>query len=147
MLEEKLNDALKEAMKSGEKVKVSTLRMLISEIKNRKIAEKAKELDDDKVTSTIQKMAKQHKESIEKFKEGGRLDLVKKEEEELAILAEFLPEQMPEVELKKIVAEAVAATGASSAQDMGKVMREVMDKVKGQADGKLVNKLVREKLS
>lgn len=147
MLEKELPEILKQSMKDGLKVKVSVLRMVLSEIKNKKIEEGLKELTDDKVISLIQKMARQHKESIEQFKSGDRSDLVKKEEDELAVLEEYLPEQLSEDEVKKIVSEVIEATGAASPADMGGVMREVMARVAGRADGKVISALVKEKLS
>ncbi|MDD5634851.1 MAG: GatB/YqeY domain-containing protein [Candidatus Omnitrophica bacterium] len=144
--EKEVNEQLKAAMKSGEKTKLSVLRMLLSEIKNKKIADLVKELDDDKVLGLVQKMIKQHKESIEKFKEGNRDDLVQKEAEELVILEAYLPKQITEEELAKLVAETITELGAQTIKDMGKVMNCVMAKVKGSADGRLVSKTVKEKL-
>jgi len=145
-MEKEFNEKLKEALKAGDKVKISTIRLVISEIKNRKIAEKAEELDDDKVTGIIQKKARQHKESIEQFKKADREDLVKKESEELAILEEYLPEQISEEELEKIVSKSIAQTGATSMKDMGAVMKDVMSRTQGQADGKAVSEIVKKKL-
>ena len=148
MLENKINDMLKEALKARKEVEVSVLRMLISEVKNKKIEEKVKdELDDDKVVSVIQKMVKRHKESIENFKKGAREDLVKKETEEMAVLEEFLPEEISPEELSKIVDEAISSSGATSPKDMGAVMKIVMGKVSGRADGKEVSRIVASKLN
>jgi uncharacterized protein YqeY len=148
MLEKKIAEQLTQALKDGEKVKVSVLRMLISEIKNKKIADRVKEeLEDGKIIALIQKMARQHKESIEQFKQGGRQDLVDKEMAELGVLEEYLPEQISEEELIKIVTESIEKTGATSSKDMGKVMGEVLGRVAGRADGKLVSKIVKERLS
>ena len=146
MLEQKLSDELKQALKAGEKVKTSALRLILSEIKNRKIADRTDKLEDEKVVGIIQKMARQRKESIEQFKEGGREDLVSKESEELAILEEYLPEQLSEADLEKFVTESIAETGASSMKDMGKVMKDVMARAQGQADGKIVGEMVKRKL-
>ncbi len=145
-MEKELNEKLKEALKAGDKTKISTVRLVLSEIKNRKIAEKAEELDDGKVTGIIQKKARQHKESIEQFKKAAREDLVKKESEELAILEEYLPEQISEEELEKIVSESIAQTGATSMKDMSAVMKDVMSRTQGQADGKAVSEIVKKKL-
>jgi uncharacterized protein YqeY len=147
MLEEKIREALKQALKEGQKLKVSVFRMLISEINNKKIADRVKELDDEKVITLIQKMVRQHKESIEKFKQGNREDLVSKETEELAVLEEYLPEQISEDELAQIVSESIKKAGATSPKDMGAVMGQVMARVKGRADGKVVGKMVKEKLT
>jgi uncharacterized protein YqeY len=145
-LEEKLNADLKNALKAGEKTKVSAFRMAISEIKNRKIADRAEKLEDEKVAGIIQKMVRQHKESIEQFKRGGREDLAKKEEEELAVLKEYMPEEISPEELEKIVSESIAETGVSSPKDMGKVMKDVMGRVQGRADGKVISEIVKKKL-
>ena len=145
-MEKELNEKLKEALKSGDKVKISTIRLVINEIKNKKIAEKTEELDDEKIVAIIQKKARQHKESIEQFKKAGRDDLVKKESEELAILEEYLPEQISEEELEKIVSESITQTGATSMKDMGTVMKDVMARTQGQADGKVISEIVKKKL-
>lgn len=148
MLEKNIQKNLEEALKGGKKVKVSVLRMLISEIKNKKIADRVKEeLGDDKVISLIQKMVRQHQESIEQFKQGGREDLVNKETEEMNLLKEYLPEALSEEELTGIIMEVIKEKNASSMKDMGSVMNAVMERVKGRADGKTISRIVKEKLS
>ncbi len=147
MLEKQITEELKDALKSGQKVKVSVLRMLISEMKNRKIADRVKELEDEKVIGLIQKMARRHKESIEQFKQGNREDLVKKETEELAVLEVFLPEQISEEELAGIISGSIERLGAGSPKDMGRVMSDVMARVGGRADGKVISRMVKEKLT
>ncbi len=147
MLEKNIAETLKQSLKNGEKIRVSVLRMLRSEIANKKIEDGVKELDDEKVAVIVQKMARQHKESIEQFRKGGRDDLVKKETEELAVLEEYLPEQLSEEELSRIISESITRTGASSPGDMGRVMSDVMSRVQGRADGKTVNRIVKEKLT
>ncbi len=146
MLEKDISKKLKEAMKAGKKVEVSVLRMVISEIKNKKIDEGLKELEDDKTLGVIQKIARQHKESISQFTEGNRSDLVAAEEEELAILKEYLPEQLSPEAVKKIVNEVISDTGVTSLKEIGQVMKEVMARVKGRADGKIINQVVKEQL-
>ena len=146
MMEQQITDGVKEALKAGDKLRLGTLRLIVSEMKNRKIADGVKELEDKTVIAVIKKMAKQRKESIEKFKEGGRDDLVEKETAELAILDEFLPEEMSEDAVAKIVDEVLSGIEGATAKDMGVVMKEVMARVAGQADGKLVSKIVKEKL-
>ena len=126
---EMIQGELNEALKAGEKVKVSVLRMLISEMKNKKIADRVKELDDEGVIAVVHKMVKQHKESIEQFKQGGRDDLVASETAELAVLEEYMPEQLSEEEIIEIVESVIQKTGASSPQDMGKVMGAVIGQV------------------
>ena len=147
MLEEKIREELKESLKKGDKTRVSVVRMLISEMNNRKIEERAEELDDGQALEIVQKMVRQHNESIEKFRQGGREDLVGKETEELVILKEYMPEQLSEEELRGIIDQSIVRTGASSEKDMGHVMKDLMPQVKGRADGKTVSKLVKEKLA
>ena len=142
----KLQEEMKAAMKSGDKERLSTIRMLISEIKKVQI-DKKKELSDEEIIEIIQRYAKQRKESIKQYREAGREDLAEKEEKELKIVQEFLPEQLSEEEIEKIVDEVIAETGASSMKDMGKVMKVVMEKVKGRAEGSVVSSIVKKKLS
>ena len=142
----KITADLLQALKSREEAKVSTLRFLISNINNAKIA-KGSELTDEEVTAEIAKDTKRHRESIEAFKAAGRDELAEKEQVELAVLETYLPEQMSDDEVTKIIEEAISQTNASTMADLGKVMSVVMGKVKGQADGTLVSKIVKEKLS
>ena len=146
-MEEKISQALKGALKEGDKVKVSALRMLIAQIKNRKIADRKEELEDADIIGIMQKIVRMHKESIEQFKEGGREDLVSKETEEMSVIEKYLPEMMSEEELSGIIAEEVEASGASSMKDMGAVMSAVMARVKGRADGKTISSMVKQRLS
>jgi uncharacterized protein len=148
MTKEELKEALKQSMLDKDTEKTSTLRMIISalgyyEIDKGGAGYVATEED---VEAVLQKQAKQRRDSIEQFKAGGRDELVEKETKELKIIESYLPEQMGEDEIRKLVDEAVAQTGATNAADMGKVMGALMPKIKGQADGNLVSKLVREKL-
>ncbi|OMH41396.1 GatB/YqeY domain-containing protein [Desulfurobacterium indicum] len=145
-LKEKLIKDMKEAMKAKDKVRLSTIRMINSLIKNAEI-DKRGELTDEEIVSLLQKYAKQRRESIELYEKGGRQDLVEKEKAELAIVESYLPEQMGEDEIRKVVEEAIAETGASSLKDLGKIMKIVIPKVKGKADGSVVNRIARELLS
>ena len=144
--ENSINEDLVKALKGGDKIGTSVLRMLISKLKNKKIEERVKDLSDEETISVIKKMAKQYKESIDQFKAGNREDLVEKEKNELKVISKYLPEEMPEKEIEKIVLEVIAETGASSIQDMGMVMKGVMAKTKAQADGKVVSIIVKSKL-
>lgn len=146
MLEEKILQDYKEAMKNKDTVKSSTLSFLRAELMNVAIEKKKKALDDHEVITVIKKQIKQHRDSIEQFKKGNRQDLADKETKELEILKSYLPPELPLEELKKIIEEAVALTGAQDMKDMGKVMKEVTAKIAGKADGKLVSDLVRERL-
>ena len=142
----KLQEEMKAAMKSGDKDKLSTLRMLISEIKKVQIDSK-KELTDEEVISILQKYIKQRKEACTQYEQAGRKDLAEKELKEIEIVQQFLPPPLSEEELIKIVEETIQEVGASSIKDMGKVVKAVMDKVKGRAEGSLISKIVKEKLS
>lgn len=143
---EQIQEDLKRSMKAKDGNRVSVLRFLLSSIQNREIAKKDA-LDDDEILAEITSAAKKRRESMEAFKEGERMDLVEKEEAELAILQEYLPEQLSPDEIRSMVQEVVQSTGAISASDIGKVMKELMPQVRGKADGKLVNEIVREVLS
>ena len=140
---ENLDIALKDAMRAKDSVTLDTIRAIIAELKKQDVK---KVWADEEVHAVIQKAVKQRRDSIESFRTGGREDLAKVEEAQIAVLEKFLPEQMGEAEVAKLVEEAVAATGAAGAKDMGKVMGWLMPKVKGKADGGLVNRLVKAKL-
>jgi len=146
MLRDRLVDEMKTAMKARDDIRVSAIRMVRSAVKNREI-ELGKDLDDREVTEVIASLVKQRRESIRLFQEAGRNDLVTKEERELAILLDFLPEQLDPVEIAGIVEKAIAASGAQGLRDMGKVMKIVMPQVSGRADGNVVGEIVRGKLS
>ena len=145
-LKQKLSDDLKAAMKSGDTVKRSTLRMLMSAINNAEIAKKTT-LDDSDILGIIAKEVKQHQESITSFKDGNRPDLVEKEEVEMAILQGYLPEQLSRDDIVAEVKQVIADVGAQGPGDKGKVMQQLMPKMKGKADGKVVNEVVTELLS
>jgi len=147
MLEEKIMVEYREAMKSKDALKSSVLSFLRAEMKNIAFNKKKDVLDDSEVIVVIKKQIKQRQDSIEQFEKGGRLDLAEKEKKERDILQAYLPTQLSEEEIKKIVEDAVVVTGALGMKDMGKLMKEVSAKVAGQADGKLVSDLVRVRLS
>ena len=141
----RLQNEMKEALKSKNKERLSVIRMLISEIKKEQI-DKKKELSDDEIIKIIQRYAKQRKDAIEQYKRANRQDLVEKEEKELNIVLEFLPKQLSREELEKIIDECINEVGATSLKDMGKVMKAVLERVKGRADGKVVSEIVRKRL-
>ena len=143
---DKIQSDLKQAQLSRDEIKVSTLRLLISEIKNAEIA-KGNNLEDQDIISVIQKEAKKRKEAIVAFRAGGREESAVKEESELKVLENYLPAQISTEELTKIVEESINEQGATSIQDMGKVIGAVMGKVAGRADGGTVSALVKEKLA
>lgn len=149
-LTKKLEEDLIIALKGKKELDISTLRLVFSEINNAKIdkgLEKDKPLEDEDVIAIISKNAKKNKESIDAYEKAERKELAEKEKAELAILEKYLPEQMSEDEVGKIVDEVITSFGAKKMSEMGQVMGQVMGKLKGKADGNLVSKLVKEKLS
>jgi uncharacterized protein YqeY len=145
-LGQKLMDDLKTAMKSGDKLRLSVIRMVRAKIKNAEI-EKRDALDDSEVLKVIARDVKQHKESISAFKDANRAELAEKEEAELAILMEYMPQQMSRDEVVAIVKRVIEEAGAKGPQDKGKVMGKIMAQVSGKADGKEVNQVVTELLA
>jgi hypothetical protein len=143
--EQRLNEDLKNAMRSGDKLRLETIRSLKTMLKNAQI-EKMRELTDDEVLQLLNSAAKRRKESIEQFRNSGREDRAAEEEKELAIIQAYLPAQLDESEIEKIVVETIAEVNATSPKDMGKVMGAIMPKVKGRADGKLIQQIVKSKL-
>ena len=139
---EKIESQMKDAMKQKDSLKLSVLRMAIAAVRNTEIIKKVKRLEEPGVLQVIQKMVKEHKESIVQFEKGGRTDLVDKEKMELAVLQEYAPKEMSPEELTSIIKTAVQGSGFTSKADAGKVMKIVMDMVKGKADGKIVNSIV-----
>jgi hypothetical protein len=144
-LQDKIEADTKDALKSGAKDKVSTLRMLNAALKNKQI-DKRRPLTEDEVLETVRSLIKQRRDSIEQFAKGGRQDLVDKETAEITVLEAYLPAQLSREELEVMVRDAVAQTGASGAKDMGKVMKALIPMVGGRADGKLVSELVKHAL-
>ena len=145
-LDERLVDEMKESMKSGDKVRLSTIRMIRTAVKNKEI-ELRKKPDDEEILRVIQGMVRKSEESIEQFRMGGRMDLVEKETRESEILKSFLPQSLSREEILKVIDQTIEETQATSMKDLGKVMKSVMLKLTGKADGKLVNQLVKERLS
>ena len=143
---EQLEQDLIKALKERREEIVSVLRMLKSVIKNKEIEKKGK-LNDEDILDIIGKEAKKRKESAQAFKDGGRNDLAEKELRENDILTKYLPEQISEDELRKIVKEVVSKMGANSPADMGKVMSQVMPQTKGRADGAMISRIVKEELN
>ena len=144
-MRERIDEELKSAMKSGDQLTVSVLRMLKSAVRYVEI-EKGQQLSDDDIVQVVSREAKRHRESIEQFEEGGRADLVEKETAELQILSAYLPEQLDEAEIASIAREVISELNAASKADKGRVMGALMPKVRGKADGKLVNRIVDELL-
>lgn len=140
-LHEKLQEDVKDAMRSGDTARREVIRFVLADIHNQEIAQK-EPLDDEAVIDLLGRQAQQRRDSIEAFKQGDRQDLVDKEEGELAIILQYLPEQMSRDEISSLAQSAIEETGASGPQDMGKVMGSLMPKVKGKAQGKEVSAVV-----
>jgi len=145
-LKEQLNDAMKQAMKARDDLRLSAVRMVRSTVKNREIDLKH-ELDDQGVVEVISTLVKQRRESIRLYQDGNRQDLVDKEEAELAILLQFLPAQLSTDEIAELVSRTIRETGAQGIKDMGKVMKVLTSLTTGRADGKIVSDIVRQQLA
>ena len=143
---EKITDDMKTAMKAKDRLKVNTLRMLIAQIKNARIASQD-DLTPEQELAVLMNAAKKRKEAIEIYQETDRTDLLEKEQNELAIISEYLPKQMSEEDIDKVISEIIKRLAAVNLKDMGKVMSEAMSVLKGKADGKYVQQLVRSKLA
>jgi uncharacterized protein YqeY len=150
MLHQTIESDLKTALKSGEKEKAGVLRFLISAIKNFQIEKRMQDkqyLPDEDIVLVLKRQVKQRKDSISQYEKGGRKELAEKEKAELAILESYLPEQMSENEVRKIVETKMAELGVSDKSGFGRLMGAVMKEVQGKTEGNLVKKIVEEKLS
>ena len=145
-LKEQLNDAMKEAMKARDDLRLSAVRMVRAAIKNREIDTRT-ELDDQAVIDVISTMTKQRRESIRLYREGNRPELAEKEEAELSVLFEFLPAQLSPDEVDALVAKAIGDINAQGVKDMGRVMKAVAPLTIGRAEGKVVSDTVRRLLA
>jgi len=144
-LKERISEDMKTAMRSGEKDRLAVIRLLQAAIKQREVDERIT-LDDAQVTSVLEKMIKQRKESVVAFEKGGRADLVAKENAEIGVLQPYLPAQLSDVELDALITEAITSTGAASIKDMGKVMGVVKSRAAGKADMGAVGARIKAKL-
>ncbi|MBM7097112.1 GatB/YqeY domain-containing protein [Bacillus sp. H-16] len=145
-LQKQLNEDMKQAMKNKEKQRLVVIRSVKSALQNEQIKQ-GKELTEDEALTVLGREMKQRKESLQEFEKANRDDLVAKIKAEMEVLETYLPEQLSDEELQKIVDETIVQVGASSKSDMGKVMGAIMPKVKGKADGNQVNRLVVKSLS
>jgi len=146
MLKEKLMEDLKDAMKNKNEIKKNTVTMIKAAILQ---VEKDKQitLTENEIIDIISKESKKRKDAIAEFEKAGREDLISQTNEELAIIKEYLPEELSKEELEKIIEDTIAEVGATSMKDMGKVMQSVKEKTTGRADGKTINEIVKSKLS
>jgi uncharacterized protein YqeY len=150
VLRDQINDALKEAMKAKNERAVSTLRMVNSTLKNADIEARGAgkpALGDAELLALLQKMIKQRQESVELYEKGGRADLVRQEQEEIAIISAYLPKQMSEPEMKAAIEAAVTETGAAGMKDMGKVIGVLRSKYAGQMDMAKASAMVKAQLA
>jgi len=145
-LRDRLTEEMKEAMKSRDDLRLSTIRLIRSAIKNREI-ELKRQFEDGEIIEVIASMIKQRRESIRLFTQGGRSDLVGKEEKELSVLLGFLPPQLERAELEELAQKAIAQCGAEGIKDLGKVMKVLAPQVAGRADGKIVAEVVKAGLA
>jgi len=143
---QQLTEDMKQAMKAHDQLKLSTIRLLISQLKNERI-DSGKDLTPDQELQALMNAAKKRKEAIEAYQQAHRPDLLEKEQQELEIIHQYLPAQLSDQEIVEKIDEIIRSTGASSLKDLGKVMAEAMTVLKGKADGKKVQQLVREKLA
>lgn len=145
MLKEQIDADLKAAMHAKDQVTLDTLRMLRARIKNEEIA-KGKDFADEEIVSVIGSEVKKRKDSVTAYTEGNRPELAAKEQSEIAVLQKYLPEQISEDEVRKVIEETLSGQ-TFKASDFGKAMALVMPKLKGRADGSLISKILKEKLS
>ena len=145
-IQEKITEDLKISMKAKDQSRVNTLRYLISQLKYAQISSKD-DLSEDQELSVLMNAAKKHKEAIEIYQNSDRTDLLEKEKQELAVVSNYLPEQISDEEIEQIVADVIAETGAESLKDLGRVMGTAMKQLKGKADGKKIQEIVRRKLA
>lgn len=150
-LRERVNAALKQAMKDKAGARLATLRLINAAIKDQDIAARSGDnqegVGEAEILAILGKMAKQRQESVRAYEEGGRLDLAEREREEIAIIAEFLPKQLDEAEVEAAIEAAIAETGASSIRDMGKIMGALKAKYTGQMDFGAVGPVIKGRLS
>ncbi|MDQ4074922.1 MAG: GatB/YqeY domain-containing protein [Chloroflexota bacterium] len=144
-MKEQLNNDLKEALRNKDLVRRDTIRLLLTTLKNAEI-EKGGELSQGEIEALLQKQAKQRRDSIDAFEEGGRTDLAERERAELEIIEEYLPEQMSEEQIREAVRAEIERQGASGPQDIGKVMGPLMARLRGKAEGAVVQRVARQEL-
>ena len=142
----RIQDDVKDAMRSKDKDRLGTLRLITAAIKQKEVDERI-EMDDAAVIAVLEKMVKQRKDSISQYTQAGRDDLATREQTELDLIQTYLPEQLSDAEIETVVNKAIADTGASDMKDMGKVMAAVKPQVQGKADMGLVSKIIKTKLA
>lgn len=144
-LQQRLTEAMKEAMKAKQTERLSVIRLIRTAVKNAEIDQR-KEMDDDAIIAVMSTLLKQRRESAQIYRDNDRLDLAEKEEREIEVLQEFLPQALTEEELKQLIAAAITEVGATSMKEMGAVMKVVTAQTVGRADGRVVSELVKASL-
>ena len=145
-LKSRLQDDMKSSMKSGDKARLGVIRLMLSALKQVEVDERI-ELDDERIIATLDKMAKQRRESISQFEAAGRNDLLEIEQAELAIIQEYMPTALTDAEIEGLVEQTIASTGAATIKDMGKLMGALKPQLQGRADMGKVSQLVKSRLS
>jgi uncharacterized protein YqeY len=147
-LRDRLDEELKAAMKSSDAMRRDSLRMVLAAVqKTEKEITRGRALTDDEMIGVFTREIKVRHESVDTFRAGGREDLVAREEAAIAVVSEFMPEQLPEADLRALIGQAIVETGAASPRDMGKVMGWLSPRTRGKADGKVVSQLVSQLLA
>lgn len=146
-LSERISEDLKSAMKSGDKLRLETLRMVRAQILEFEKSGVNRAMNEDDAMKILLSAVKKRKEAIELYEKAGRMELAEKESKEIAIIQDYLPKQMTKDEAEVIIGKIVAEVGATSSKDIGKVMPAVMKELKGKIDGKIINEIVKQKLS
>ena len=141
-----ITDAMKDAMRAKDKARLSTVRLMLAELKKVEVDERI-DLPEDRIISILDKMIKQRRDSVKQYTDGGRTDLADAEAEEIRVIQEFMPTALDEDEIAAIISTAVKDLGAASMQDMGKVMNQVRPQLAGRADMAVVSQLVKKQLS
>jgi uncharacterized protein YqeY len=146
-LKERIDTDLKDAMRAKDEIRTNTIRAMKSQVKYKEVEPGAKALDDAGILGVLTTMVKQRRDSVEQFKAGNRADLAEKEEKEIAIIQQYMPQQLTAAELTAEVAAAIAEAKATSAKDMGAVMKIATPKLKGKAEGKAISEEVKAQLA
>lgn len=145
-LKVRITEAMKDAMRAKDKPRLSTLRLILSDLKKVEVDERI-DLPEDRIISILDKMIKQRRDSVKQYTDGGRMDLADAESAEITVIQEFMPAALGEAEIAVIISKAIAATGAASMQDRGKVMNAVRPELAGRADMAVVSQLVKSQLA
>ncbi|MCJ7833211.1 MAG: GatB/YqeY domain-containing protein [Deltaproteobacteria bacterium] len=143
---EEIDEGFKKALKTQDKIRLSSLRMLRAALKNKEIERRGK-LDDPEILSVIKGLIRQGKEAVDQFEKGGRLDLSEKEKTEIEIFSEFLPAQATPLEMEEIIGQIIPELKATGIKDMGKVMKAAVARLAGRAEGQTIQAIVKQKLS